>query len=429
MSVPGAVRPLDKASVLARLAVIGLVLAAVGGTFLYLGGWLTPRDLTPARFTDAFEHVDGLHAGFRRNHAKGVGVSGYFEGNGNAVRLSEAVVFRPRRVPVIGRFSLGGGQPYVGDTPDAVRGLGLQFSLPDGELWRTAMVNLPVFPVRTPEGFYQLLLASQPDPGTGKPDPARMGAFLARHPETVKAFAIIKSQPVSSGFGDSTFHSLNAFRFRNRAGDSTPVRWLMTPMQPFEAAGPGPLQGKNSLFDALIAAIHRQPLRWRLIVIVGQPGDLTARSEALYGAWLCGTCLGAVGMALHHKICHTLGGAFGLPHAETHAVMLPHALAYNLPAAEDAGQRLARALNAVGWFHILLGNPAEGLVHCQHALDLQRGNADRFGQGDTLDSIARAYRFLAQYDDAIACYQQALDLYREFGDRYYGIALIGSSSG
>lgn len=285
MSIPGVARqPLGKAGVLARLAVIGLVLAAVGGTFLYLGGWLTPRDLTPARFTDAFQHVDGVHAGFRRNHAKGVGVSGYFEGNGNGVRLSEAVVFRPGRVPVIGRFSLGGGQPYVGDTPDAVRGLGLQFSLPDGELWRTAMVNLPVFPVRTPEAFYQLLLSSQPDPGTGKPDPARMGAFLARHPETVKAFAIIKSQPVSSGFGDSTFHGLNAFRFRNRAGDSTPVRWLMTPMQPFEPAGPGPLQGKNSLFDALIAAIHRQPLRWHLIVIVGQPGDPTNDASVAWPA-------------------------------------------------------------------------------------------------------------------------------------------------
>lgn len=285
MSAPEAARPpLGKASALARLVLIGVALAAVGGTFAYLGGWLTPNDLTPARFTDAFEHVDGVHPGFRRNHAKGVGVSGSFESNGNGARLSEAVVFRPGRVPVIGRFSLGGGQPYVGDTPDAVRGLGLQFSLPDGELWRTAMVSLPVFPVRTPEAFYELLLASQPDPGTGKPDPARMGAFLARHPETVKAFAVIKSQPVSSGFADSTFHGLNAFRFRNRAGESIPVRWLMAPVQPIEPAGPGPLQAKNALFDALIAAIHRQPLRWRLIVIVGQPGDPTGDASVAWPA-------------------------------------------------------------------------------------------------------------------------------------------------
>ena len=267
---------LGKANMLARLAFIGVALAVVVGTFAYFGGWLTPNDLTPARFTDVFEYVDGVHPGFRRNHAKGVGVSGFFESNGNGVRLSRAVVFRPGRVPVIGRFSFGGGQPYVADRPDAVRGLGLQFSLPDGEVWRTAMVSLPVFPVRMPEAFYELLIASKPDAATSKPDPAKMEAFFARHPETVKALTVIKGQPVSSGFGNSTFHGLNAFRFINSAGDSIPVRWLMTPIQPFEVAGTGSApQGKNFLFDALIAAIHRQPLQWRLVVIIGQPGDPT----------------------------------------------------------------------------------------------------------------------------------------------------------
>src|SRR5437016_269257 len=173
---------LGKTSALARTALIGVALATVAGTFAYLGGWFTPNDLTPARFTDGFEEVNGVHAGFRRNHAKGVGVSGFFESNGNGVRLSKAVVFRPGRVPVLGRFSLGGGHPHAADAPDTVRGLGLQFSLADGELWRTAMINLPVFPVRTPEAFYEQLIASKPDPSTGKPDPAKKEAFLARHP-------------------------------------------------------------------------------------------------------------------------------------------------------------------------------------------------------------------------------------------------------
>src|SRR6195256_3525212 len=101
---------------LARFTLIGVALAAVAGTFAYLGGWFTPNDLTPARFVDGFEQVNGVHPGFRRNHAKGVGVSGFFESNGNGVRLSKAVVFQPGRVPVLGRFSFGGGQPYVADT-------------------------------------------------------------------------------------------------------------------------------------------------------------------------------------------------------------------------------------------------------------------------------------------------------------------------
>src|SRR5438046_9480396 len=145
-----AARPgVGKARMLARLALIGVALAAVAGTFAYLGGWLTPNDLTPAQFIDGFEDVNGAHPGFRRNHAKGVGVSGYFESNGNGARLSKAVVFRPGRVPVVGRFSLSGGQPDVADSADAVRGLGLQLNLPDGEVWRTAMINLPVCPFTT----------------------------------------------------------------------------------------------------------------------------------------------------------------------------------------------------------------------------------------------------------------------------------------
>src|SRR3954454_24177527 len=148
---PPDARPrLRTAATVARLTLIGVALAAVAGAFAYLGGWLTPNELTPARFTDAFEQVDGVHPGFRRNHAKGVGVSRYFDSNGEAVRLSKAAVFRPGRVPVIGRFSLGGGQPYAADSPNAVRGLGLRYSPPGGGgEWRTAMINLPVFPMRT----------------------------------------------------------------------------------------------------------------------------------------------------------------------------------------------------------------------------------------------------------------------------------------
>jgi alcohol dehydrogenase class IV len=76
------------------------------------------------------------------------------------------------------------------------------------------------------------------------------------------------------------------------------------------------------------------------------PGDLQARSDALYGAWLCGSVLGSVAMGLHHKLCHTLGGSFNLPHAEVHTVILPHALAYNAGAAPDAMARIARALGS-----------------------------------------------------------------------------------
>ena len=79
--------------------------------------------------------------------------------------------------------------------------------------------------------------------------------------------------------------------------------------------------------------------------IVADPRDIDARLQAQYGAWLCGTCM-AMTMGLHHKICHVLGGSFDLPHASTHAVMLPHVIAYNFMSAPDAMRRIARALRA-----------------------------------------------------------------------------------
>lgn len=100
-----------------------------------------------------------------------------------------------------------------------------------------------------------------------------------------------------------------------------------------------------------IAALTRA-----LPVIGANPKDSKARSDALYGAWLCGTCLGAVGMALHHKLCHTLGGSFDLPHAETHAIVLPHALAYNASAVPDVIARLQPMLGedpALGIYNLL----------------------------------------------------------------------------
>lgn len=94
----------------------------------------------------------------------------------------------------------------------------------------------------------------------------------------------------------------------------------------------------------LIAEEGIRALANALPKVVENPNDLEARSHALYGAWLCGVCLGSVGMALHHKLCHTLGGSFNLPHAEVHTVVLPYVTAYNRDAAPEAIARVARAL-------------------------------------------------------------------------------------
>ena len=100
--------------------------------------------------------------------------------------------------------------------------------------------------------------------------------------------------------------------------------------------------------SSLIAEEGIRSLAKGLPAVVRDPSDLKARSLALYGAWLGGVSLGATTTALHHKLCHVLGGAFDLPHAETHTVLLPHATAYNAAGAPEAMARIAQALDPRG---------------------------------------------------------------------------------
>jgi len=264
--------------VLVRLGAIGGVMLSVAGAFAYVGGWLSPVRLTQDRMMAAFQDANGTHAGFRRNHAKGVCVTGWFESSGEAAELSKAAVFRPGRVPLVGRFALAGGMPFQTDAPATVRSMALRFVPPGGEEWRTGMNNIPVFPVNSARGFYEQLLASSPNPATGKPDPERMKAFFAAHPEAVQALALIKKRQVTSGFANSTFNSLNAFRFLDAAGFSEAVRWSTVPvLQPSAAdsAEPSAAGDKNYLFDDLIAQIAQHPQQWRLIVTIGEADDPT----------------------------------------------------------------------------------------------------------------------------------------------------------
>jgi catalase len=163
------------------------------------------------------------------------------------------------------------------DTPAAVRSLAVRFLEPDGVEWRTGMNDIPVFPVNTAQSFNEQLLASKPDPRTGQPDPQAMKAFLHRHPETARALAIIGARALTPGFANSTFNSLDAFRLVDEGGRPTPVRWAAVPVDPpaDDAKAPRRVSG-NYLFDDLIAQIRRHPLKWRLMMTIGQAEDPTA---------------------------------------------------------------------------------------------------------------------------------------------------------
>lgn len=218
---------------------IALIVACAALAFAWVAGWLTPERLTPTRFTNAIEASNGqIHRGFRRAHAKGVCVTGYFEGNGQGQELSSARLFAPVRTPFIGRMSIGGGSPYGLDGKARVRSMALQLHSDDGQQWRMAMNSFPFFAVSSVQAFYEQTAANAPDPATGKPDPAKVAAFTAAHPEFARFAAWAKSAPWPSSWANTTYNSVNTFRFTNHAGQQQHVRWSMRPHTAFVAMSP-----------------------------------------------------------------------------------------------------------------------------------------------------------------------------------------------
>jgi maleylacetate reductase len=120
--------------------------------------------------------------------------------------------------------------------------------------------------------------------------------------------------------------------------------------------------------DQALAAEGIRALRTGLPMVVNDPLDLTGREQVLYAAYLAATAFASAGSGLHHKICHVLGGRFGLPHAQTHAVVLPHVLAFNGPAAPEASRRIATALG--------VDDALAGLVDLLRELDAPKALRD-----------------------------------------------------
>lgn len=264
--------PLSGRSAFLRLALIAVVLLIIVLAFGYVGGWLAPHRLTAQRLVNQLQTNAGVFPGYRRNHAKGVCVAGYFDSNGNAQPYSVAQVFAPGRTPVVGRFAVPSGNPYAPDSSVPIRSMALRFTQTNGQQWRTGMNSMPVFPVSTPQAFYEQLQAQQPDPATGKPNPAKLGAFFASHPETSAFLAWVKTAKPSSSYVTESYWGLNAFVFVDANGASHAVRWRMVSETPNTMPGS---TDPNYLDADLTQRLAQGPQRWHLWVTFANPGDPT----------------------------------------------------------------------------------------------------------------------------------------------------------
>lgn len=248
-------------------------IACLGATLLpTLASAQTPL---PEAQVNALEALGGKHPGFRRARAKGLCASGYFEGLSGGRELSSATVFSGARLPVIARFSVGGGNPQSSDKSRSARGLALQIDAPGGETWVMANISAPVYFVRTPEDFVSFLQVRTNDPATGKPDPETLKAFNPAHPETLRQAAYLAQAPVAASFGAVNYWGVNTFEMQNAQGTRQAVRWQFVP----EAGtlGLSEEQMKSLPTDFLAAEMRQRvaqaPVVFDLRLQLAEPGD------------------------------------------------------------------------------------------------------------------------------------------------------------
>ena len=264
--------PSDK-STPARLALIAAVVAAVGAAFAYTAGWFTPHRLTPARIIDVLAPPAGPVLGFRRNHSKGICFTGSFEANGAGSALSKAQLFMAGTYPVTGRFNLAVPDPKATDASARVRALSLRIRTPDGQEWRSAMIDAPFFPVATPQAFYDLQVAS-----ANKTDPDAMKNFAAAHPEIAAFGAWAESAPFTTSYAEENYNGLNSFVFVNAQGQEQAVRWSFKPAATPVSVSADELKQRDPNFLAkdITERVAKSTQRWAMTVTVANPGDPTA---------------------------------------------------------------------------------------------------------------------------------------------------------
>jgi catalase len=221
----------------------------------------------------AFSLSTGVPLGHRRNHSKGICFTGTFEANGSGSELSRAEVFARGQYQALGRFNLATPNPRAADAAVRVRGMGLQISTPDGEEWRMAMIDPPVFTVSTPQAFYELLLAQ------GSKNPNAMKTFASAHPEFAAFSAWAKQAPWTGSYAEERYNSLNSFIFTEASGVQHAVRWSLLPAaQPVPVSHDDLAKRRSNFLEKEITERVRNsgPLRWTMLITVANAKDPTA---------------------------------------------------------------------------------------------------------------------------------------------------------
>ena len=259
----------------ARFAPLILALASSGAAMLALGAPADSTEVTASQMIDAFEGDFGVHPGQRRNHTKGTCAAGEFIGTTDATALSRSALFSGKTIPVIARFSLGGGNPEVPDAAPAPRGMALEFRLPGGALQHITMIDSPIFSAKSPASFRDALLAAKPDPKTGQPDPEKLTAYAATHPDAMALTELARHHTPTANYYQATYFSIHTFKFIDAKSVEHLVRWRFVPRDGRKELTAAEVKAapRDFLEKNLIERTRKGPAVWDMVVYVGEPGD------------------------------------------------------------------------------------------------------------------------------------------------------------
>lgn len=254
------------------VAIIACVAVGSVAAFAWAAGFLTPDRLAPERYIAALQPPGGARIGDRRNHAHGVCVIGTFQSTGGAASLSRAAMFRVGTSRLLGRFSLGSPAEAAPEASTRVRGFAFRITAPDGAEWRSAMIDVPFFPVATPAAFLALLQAG------GSKDPGAIGRVAATHPELKNFGGWAKTAPWTASFAEERYNGLDAFVGTDASGGTHHVRWSLLPATPVDSVTPDALAAmpKDFLDEDLRKRLAAAPLSWTMVLTEAGPHDDTA---------------------------------------------------------------------------------------------------------------------------------------------------------
>jgi len=254
---------------------IRTVLSLLLGSIASVSSVFAQQAPTPDQTVTALEKLSGVTPGERRNHIVGICVTGTFVGSKEAQAFSKSALFSGASIPVVGRFSLAGGNPNAPDAAKSPRGMALQFKLPENKVHHFTMLNIPVFSASNPKTFYDAAVANTPDPATGKPDPEKQKEFRATHPDSAPLGEFMSKNNPPASYANSDFFSIHTFKFLDAKNKTTLVKWQFVP-----EAGVTRLTDeqmttspKRFLDQDLIERVAKGPVRWNMQLTIGQAGD------------------------------------------------------------------------------------------------------------------------------------------------------------